>query len=184
MITTLLLSLLLTVAHPPEQQAVMTTYVLAERAGVSPNMAVCILLRESGGHTWAVGDGGRAVGAWQWWEPSIRLVMDDMGVSWDWEAYGDPRLDLVMSTEAAMHAMGRMGLWRWWSTWEGCQCNSMQKNGGQLQDTKDFTTSRHGDAYGHGSPATSTPGSLIYSLPGQMGADTQQYTSEKTATAK
>jgi hypothetical protein len=64
MITTLLLSLLLTVAHPPEHQAVMTTYVLAERAGVSPNMAVCILLRESGGHTWAVGDGGRGVGAW------------------------------------------------------------------------------------------------------------------------
>lgn len=49
MITTLLLSLLLTVAHPTEHQAVMTTYVLAERAGVSPNMAVCILLRESGG---------------------------------------------------------------------------------------------------------------------------------------
>lgn len=116
MITTLLLSLLLAVTHPPEQQAVMTTYILAERAGVSPSMAVCILLRESGGHTWAIGDGGRAVGAWQFHKPSWEHIQRARGLPTD-----DRRAELLPSTEAAIWALAN-GYEDWWSTLRYCEC--------------------------------------------------------------
>jgi hypothetical protein len=114
--TTLLLALLLSPVQPPEQQAVVTTYVMAERAGVSPSMAVCILLRESGGHTWAVGDGGKAVGLWQWHLASWEHVQRARG-----EPLDDRRAELQASTEAAVWALGH-GYKHWWSTLRLCAC--------------------------------------------------------------
>ena len=118
MVTVVLLSLLLSPSMPIEQEAVVTTYILAERAGVSPNMAVCILLRESGGKPWAVGDGGRAVGPWQWHLPSWEHVQRARGLPLD-----DRRADLRASTEAAVWALGH-GYKHWWSTLPLCECEA------------------------------------------------------------
>lgn len=93
--------------------------LLAMLYGVNPDYAVCIAQHESEFDQFAIGDSGEAAGLWQWHEPSIRLAMAHGRLAWDWERQGDPRLDVVMSTAAAMEAMS--GGWDWWSTRQLCE---------------------------------------------------------------
>lgn len=84
----------------------------ALRYGVDPELAIVICRRESSYDEFAIGDNGLAVGLWQWHLTSWEHVRAKMG-----KDTLDRRTDLVESTEAAMYAMGELGLYEWWSTY-------------------------------------------------------------------
>ncbi len=114
----LLLALLLTTSQSAETQAVITTYVVATQEHVSPTLAVCIMMCESHGHAWAVGDGGEAVGLWQWHLDSWQHVQRKRGMSLE-----DGRTDIRASTEAAVWALAQGNTYRrWWATLPLCEC--------------------------------------------------------------
>ena len=68
---------------------------------------------ESDYNVTAQGDGGDAVGIFQWHKPSWDIVRRAMG-----ETTEDLRLDARENIRTAMYAMGPMKLGRWWSTWQ------------------------------------------------------------------
>jgi hypothetical protein len=86
---------------------------LALRYGVDPDFAVEIVKLESSFRPKAVGDGGLAVGLWQWHFQSWVHVRTRMNLPTE-----DERDDAFESTITALYAIGRLGLARWWSTAE------------------------------------------------------------------
>lgn len=86
---------------------------LAPAYGVDPELAIEICRLESDFDCYAVGDNGMAVGPWQFWPETWVWLREQM--------HEDPDLALRTnpweSTKTAMHAMGVMGLYRWWSTY-------------------------------------------------------------------
>ena len=103
--------------------------LLAALYGVDPQYAVCIAEHESAFDQFAVGDHGQARGLWQWHEDSIRAAMRHGRLTWDWQRQGDPRLDVAMSTAAAMEAMSQG--WDWWSTDYLCEGHALSANKGR-----------------------------------------------------
>jgi len=104
---------------PPEDYLRAVVRVSAGLYHVDPSLACCIVEHESHWDLHAVGDNGAAVSLWQWHEESIRVALRDMGVTWNWEKNGDPRLSPWMSSLAACHALGEN--WAWWPTREVCE---------------------------------------------------------------
>ena len=90
--------------------------LIAGAHGIADDYALCVAEAEAGPELRVdtVGDDGKALGLWQWHEPSIRQVLDEMGVERDWAQRGDPRLDPVVSTVAAMWAMSERERRHWW----------------------------------------------------------------------
>ena len=86
-------------------------------AGVPHEYALCIVEHESKFDIVARGDGGKAVGLWQWHEPSWKHVREKMGADTSPALRADP----VESTRTALFAMSELGLYRWWSTDAGCR---------------------------------------------------------------
>ena len=95
-------------------QAMLVVALVFQMHGLSPDYGVCIVTEESHWNASAVGDDGAAVGYWQWHKGSINWALADMGIAWDWEAQGDPRLDVHVATVAAAHMMCE-GYAHWWS---------------------------------------------------------------------
>jgi len=88
--------------------------------GVNLQLAYNICYLESSYNPQAVGDNGKAVGLWQWHKPSIDYVNRKMVEAGEIEKMPeeDTRKDIWFSTQAAMYTMGKLGLYRWWSTYE------------------------------------------------------------------
>lgn len=86
---------------------------LAPAYGVDPELAIEICRLESDFDCYEPGDDGLAMGPWQFHLASWECVRTHMGLPLD-----DLRTDPYESTRTAMHAMGNMGLYRWWSTYE------------------------------------------------------------------
>jgi len=87
--------------------------MLAREYGVRPGLAVSICRRESGFDPMAVGDNGAALGLYQWHKPSWTHVRVRMN-----RGILDLRHDPFAATETAMYAMGILGLYGWWSTYQ------------------------------------------------------------------
>ncbi len=92
--------------------AVVLVSLLANIYGVPPDYARCIVENESAFNHIAIGDNNRALGLWQWHEPSWRHVRGKMGLDPDPQLRADP----FESTVTALYAMTRLNLYRWWST--------------------------------------------------------------------
>jgi len=93
---------------------------------VNPMLAYNICFLESRCGPQAVGDGELAVGLWQWHKPSIEYVLRKMVEAGELEEMpeGDARKNIWLSTQAAMYAMGRLGLYRWWSTYSAAKART------------------------------------------------------------
>lgn len=100
-------------------QAVLATVITihALLAGVPHDYALCIVEHESKFDIVARGDGGKALGLWQWHKPSWKHVREKMGADTSPALRADP----VESTRTALFAMSELGLYRWWSTDAGCR---------------------------------------------------------------
>lgn len=94
---------------------------LAPCYGVDPDFAVEIARLESSFRPKVVGDGGLAVGLWQWHYQSWVHVRSKMGLSVE-----DERDDAFESTITALYAIGQLGLARWWSTAERAAQNVVE----------------------------------------------------------
>lgn len=104
--------------NPTPAYTVAVVEICASLYDIDADECRCIINRESEWNPNARGDGGEAVGLWQWHEESIRYAFDDMGIVWNWDD-GDPRLDIWASTLAACHALSKG--WDWWTTQETCE---------------------------------------------------------------
>ena len=92
---------------------------------VPQSVALEVARLESDYDVAAIGDNGAAVGLFQIHSDpetgrgSWEIVRAAMGESTD-----DLRHDPHENVRTAMYAMGRMGLGRWWSTWESAKANT------------------------------------------------------------
>lgn len=96
-----------------QNQVQLVIRALAPLYGVDPEYAVEIARLESGFRPRVYGDGGLALGLWQWHYPSWQHVRKRMGLPTD-----DLRDDVFESTITALYAIGKLKLERWWSTSE------------------------------------------------------------------
>ena len=88
---------------------------LALNAGQDPAFCTCIVQRESSWDIAAIGDGGKAVGLWQWHIKSWQFVRRKMGLPGT-----DLRMDAWESTRTALWALDH-GYENWWSTAPRCR---------------------------------------------------------------
>lgn len=92
---------------------VMTVVALSGYYEVDPVYAINIVTLESSWDPNAIGDGGKAVGLWQWHLKSWEYVREKMKLPLD-----DLRTDPYEATRTALYAIGVLDLERWWSTAE------------------------------------------------------------------
>lgn len=100
---------------PPSREALeVVVETLARCYAVDPELAKRVVTLEC--PSWnpqEEGDGGAAVGLWQWHLPSWQLVRQHMGASPE-----DLRADPLESTHTAMYAWTVMDLHHWWATYD------------------------------------------------------------------
>ncbi len=97
--------------------------LFANLYGVSPEYAACVCQAESHYEVRAVGDGGRALGLWQWHVPAWTETRLAMGLDPDPALRADP----TEATLTAMYAMGVEGRYDWWTT--DCGCRELREAG-------------------------------------------------------
>jgi hypothetical protein len=105
---------------------------VAGAMGVDADYAACIVQHESAWDPSAVGDQGRALGLWQWHEPSWQHVRAKMGLSTE-----DRRTDPVASTSAALYWI-RRGHADWWTASRKCSVISGQYSVGSCPLKTDY----------------------------------------------
>jgi hypothetical protein len=89
----------------------------AKHYKVSTALAHCIAFKESSYRTDAIGDGGKALGLFQWHKPSWEFMRAKMG-----ESTEDKRDCPEEATKTAMYAISK-GYLRWWTTARFCGGN-------------------------------------------------------------
>lgn len=104
---------------------------LAPRYSVDPDFAVEIVRLESGFRPGVYGDGGRALGLWQWHYDSWVYARSKMGLGTE-----DKRAYPFESTITALYTIGPLGLERWWSTAKRARENVAQRRAENVGDDK------------------------------------------------
>lgn len=99
-------------------ELVMLTALLANLFGADPGRAQCVVYHESRYVVDAVN--GEHLGLAQFKIETMRWGLEQMGIDWDWEAMGDPRLHPPTALAVMAYLMGR-GYTHWWSTYRMCE---------------------------------------------------------------